>query len=285
MKLLSEPLFHFLLLGALIFAAFKIVAPHRTKPGEIVVTQGTLENIVTGFTRTWQRPPTDEELQGLVRDYVREEAAYREALVMGLDRDDTIIRRRLRQKLEFLSDSLAAQAEPSDAELQVFLQSHADNFKTEPTFSFRHVYLSPQSHGANLQRDETRLLAKLRQRGSESDTRALGDPFLLESHFNNISLAEVKKIFGNQFALDLVSMQPDQWQGPLQSGYGAHFVLLSERTDGHLPALAEVRDQVLREWVNARRIETTDKFYQRLLERYTIRIEPPEEKKVAQVHQ
>jgi len=117
-KLLREPLVHFLILGAAIFAAFSFMTRHKTdKPREIVISQGTLENIVTGFSRTWQRPPTEDELRGLVRDYIREEAAYREALAMGLDRDDTIVRRRLRQKLEFLSDDLASRSVPTDADL------------------------------------------------------------------------------------------------------------------------------------------------------------------------
>src|ERR1700751_2477737 len=148
MRLLREPLLHFVLLGGAIFAAHSLVSrrsgagPHR----EIVVSQGKLENLVTGFTRTWQRPPSREELRGLIRDYVREEAAYREAIAMGLDRDDTIIRRRLRQKLEFLNDDLAVNADPTDADLQSFLESHADEFKTGPAVTFQHVYLNPQAH-------------------------------------------------------------------------------------------------------------------------------------------
>src|SRR5579864_1607489 len=138
MKILREPLLHFILLGAVIFAVFGFVNRHRTdKPGEIVVTQGDLENIITGFTRTWQRPPTEDELRGLVRDYIREEAAYREALALGLDRDDMIVRRRLQQKLEFLSDDLATRTQPSDADLQSFLEAHKGMFQTEPLVSFR----------------------------------------------------------------------------------------------------------------------------------------------------
>ncbi len=122
MRVIREPLFHFLILGAAIFAVHGFITRHKTdKPGEIVVTQAAIENLATGFTRTWQRPPTEDELQGLVRDYIREEAAYREALALGLDRDDMIVRRRLRQKLEFVSDDLATRTEPSDAELQSFL--------------------------------------------------------------------------------------------------------------------------------------------------------------------
>jgi hypothetical protein len=285
MKILREPLLHFVLLGVAIFAVYGFVTRHRTdKPGEIVVTQGALENIITGFTRTWQRPPTEEELRGQVRDYIREEAAYREALAMGLDRDDTIVRRRLRQKLEFLSDDLATRVEPTDAELQAFLRAHSDLFQSEPLFSFRQLYLNPQHHGANLPSDELRLLAELQRAGANADLTSLGDPFLLAPSFQDASLAEVKQVFGEQFASALVTLPAGQWQGPVTSGYGAHFVLLSQRTERHLPALAEICDQVRREWFNAKRTEATEKFYQALLKRYTVRIEPPEEKKVAQVH-
>src|ERR1700746_3681432 len=162
MKILREPLLHFLVLGAAIFAVYQFRTRHRTdNPGQIVVTQGTLVNLDIGFSRTWQRPPSPEELRGLVRDYIREEAAYREALAMGLDRDDTIVRRRLRQKLEFLSDDLASRLVPPDADLQQFLQSHSEQFHTETVLSFRHVYLNPQLHGPNLKTDATRLLVRL----------------------------------------------------------------------------------------------------------------------------
>ena len=285
MKLLREPLLHFILLGASIFVAFGFITRHRTdKPGEIVVTQGTLENIITGFTRTWQRPPTEAELRGLVREYIREEAAYREALTMGLDRDDTIVRRRLRQKLEFLSDDLASRAEPTDVDLQTFLQAHPNLFQSEQLFSFRQIYLNPQLHGSNLQRDQARLLVDLQRDGLHADLPSFGDPFLLPQTFQSVSLAEVKQTFGDQFASAISTVSLGVWQGPVASGYGAHLVFVTQRSDGHMPALADVREQVRREWLDAKRSEATDKFYEALLRRYTIRIEPPEEKKVAQVH-
>ena len=135
-RIIRDPLFHFLLLGAAIFAIYGFAKRHSTdKPGQIVVTQSTIENLVTGFTRTWQRPPTEEELRGLIRDYIREEAAYREALAMGLDRDDMIVRRRLRQKLEFISDDLASRTEPTNDQLQSFLRAHPELFQREALFS------------------------------------------------------------------------------------------------------------------------------------------------------
>ena len=285
MRLLREPLLHFLLLGAAIFAAFTLLSRHKVdKPGEIVITQGTLENLVTGFTRTWQRPPTQEELQGLVTDHVREEVAYRRAVAMGLDRDDTIVRRRLQQKLEFLSDNLSARVTPTDADLQAFLQSHADNFKTETTFTFRQIYLNPQLHGNNFHRDEAHLLAHLQRSGQQSDLSSFGDPFLLPQSFENISLSEVKKIFGEQFAAGISAAVPGQWRWPVVSGYGSHLVYVVRRNEGRLPALADIHDDVRRQWLDAKRGEATDKLYQALLKGYTISIEPPEEKKVAQVH-
>jgi hypothetical protein len=284
MRVLREPLLHFLLLGAMIFWVFSLLSRHKLdKPHEIVITQGTLENLVTGFTRTWQRPPTQEELRGLMTDHVREEVAYRQAVAMGLDRDDTIVRRRLQQKLEFLSDDLSARVTPTDADLEAFLQSHADNFKTETTLSFRQIYLNPQLHGAKLHRDEVRLLAHLQRSPLRSDLSSFGDPFLLPQSFGSIALSEVKKVFGEQFAAGISVAAPGQWHGPVVSGYGAHLVYVVQRNEGRLPGLAEIHDQVRRKWLDAKRSEVTDKLYQALLKGYTIRIESPEEKKVAEV--
>jgi len=285
MKIIREPLFHFLLLGAAIFAVYGLLTRHKTsKPGEIVVTQGTFENLVTGFSRTWQRPPTEEELQGLVRDYIREEAAYREALALGLDRDDMIVRRRLRQKLEFLSDELATRTEPTDAELRSFLQTHTGLFQSEPLFSFRQIYFNPQLHGGNLHRDIARALGDLERAGTRANRADLGDPFLLERGFENVSLSDVKKTFGNQFASALAGLRLGVWQGPIDSGYGVHLVFVAQRSEGRLPVLDEVRDSVRREWLDAKRAEATDSFYHAILSRYKVKIELPEGKKVAQVH-
>jgi PPIC-type PPIASE domain len=284
MRVIREPLFHFLMLGAVIFAVHGFITRHRTdKPGEIVVTQAAVENLVTGFTRTWQRPPTEDELQGLVRDYIREEAAYREALTMGLDRDDMIVRRRLQQKLEFVSDELATRTEPSDAELQSFLEAHRGTLQTDPLFSFRQIYFNPQRHGENLHRDVARELDDLQHSGSHVPKTALGDPFLLQQSFDHVTLPDLKKTFGEHFASAISALPVASWQGPIDSGYGVHLVFVAQHTDSHLPTLAEVRAQVRREYLDAKRREATDNFYKVLLSRYSVRIEPPEGKKLAQV--
>jgi PPIC-type PPIASE domain len=284
MRVIRDPLFHFLILGAAIFALHGLIKRDKTdKPGEIVVRQAAIENLATGFTRTWQRPPTEDELQGLVRDYIREEAAYREALSLGLDRDDMIVRRRLRQKLEFVSDELATRKEPSDADLQSFLEAHRETFQTEPLFSFRQIYFNPQMHGENLHRDVARALDDLQHSGSHVHKTGPGDPFLLQQTFDDVSVPDLKKTFGDRFASAINALPVGSWQGPIDSGYGAHLVCVTKHTDSRLPALAEVREQVRREYLDAKRREVVDKFYKALLSRYSVRIEPPEAKRLAQV--
>ncbi len=276
-RLLKEPLVHFLLLGAAIFAAYSLVSKHSSsEPGKIVVTQGQLASMWEGFTRTRQRPPTREEWEGLIRDRVREEVYYREALALGLDKDDTIIRRRLQQKMEFVSDDVAAQAQPTDAELNAYLQAHPDTFRVEQQFTFRQLYLNPEKHGKNLARDAAQLLAKLNQAGGNTDFAALGDAFMLDHQFHALPAGEVanssakssRRSFGRTFARPMARAGRVRLRRAL--------VFVSERTDGRLPALAEVRDAVRREWDEARRLEANEKFYQELLKHYTVTIEKPE---------
>ena len=284
-KILCEPLLHFLLLGTAIFVAYSLVSKRTAEePGKIVISQGQIASIVVGFTRTWQRPPTSEELEGLVRDRVREEVYCREALALGLDKDDIIIRRRLRQKMEFVTDDVVVQAQPTDDELSAYLQAHPDPFRVQRQCTFSQVYLNPEKHGENLTRDTAQLLARLNQAGGKADVSALGDSFLLEHTLAAAPSSEVAKQFGEKFAAKLDELAPGQWQGPVESGYGVHLVFVSERTEGRLPALAEVRDAVRREWANTRRLEANETFYQELLKRYVVTIERPEpmeEKQVA----
>ena len=287
-QILREPLVHFLLLGAGLFIAYGLMSKPGSSdgPGKIIVTQGQIDHLVDGFTKAWQRPPTSEELAGLIEDRVREEVYCREAMAMGLDKDDTIIRRRLRLKLEFISDDIAAMAEPTEAALNAYLQEHPDKFRIPPQFTFSQVYLNPEKHGENLTHDTAQLLAQLNQAGGQADISALGDAFLLELQFAAVSDREVAKQFGEKFAAQLSGLAPGKWQGPVESGYGVHLVLIRERKEGRLPALAEVRAAVRHEWGNAQRLKANDKFYQDLLKRYTVTIERPEtvegEKKLAQ---
>ena len=284
-KILREPLLHFLLLGPAIFVVYGLVSKRSSEgPGKIVISEGQVAAMAEGFARTWRRPPTREEIEGLIKDRVQEEVYCREAMALGLDKDDTVIRRRLRQKMEFLSDDTAALADPTDVELSLYLKAHDDTFRVQRQFTFSQVYLNPERHGENLLRDVAELLAQLQQAGDKTELSELGDSFLLEHKFQSLPAGEIVKQFGAKFAAKLNELPLGQWQGPVESGYGVHLVFVNERTEGRVPPLAEVRDVVRREWANARRLEANDKFYQDLLKRYVVIIErpkPTEEKRIA----
>jgi hypothetical protein len=246
------------------------------RAGHIVVTPGHLEHLTVSFTRTWQRPPTAQELTGLIDDYVREEVLYREAVAMGLDRDDTIVRRRLRQKLEFLTEETAETAAPSDEELQSFLQQHSDTFRIEPRLAFQHVYLSRNRRGDAAHATARQLLVQLSTVDAATDPTAFGDPFLLPPEFALLSRSEIARLFGDAFATQLQHIEPGRWAGPIESAFGLHLVFVRERVDGRVPALAEVREAVQREWFAARRKAVHEQFYQRLRARYTVVVEQPQ---------
>lgn len=275
-KLLQEPLLHFLLLGALIFGIFSVLSRGRSDdPGKIVVTQGHISSLVTGFTRTWQRQPTKDELDGLIRDHIREQMAVREAIALGLDKDDLVIQRRLRQKLEFITDSVVDLAEPSDEQLQKYLDEHPEAFKSDEIYTFTQVYLDPKRREQTLERDVTQILTQLNQAGAAADVSNVGDAILIDQVFEAVPAPEISKQFGEKFAARLAELPAGQWQGPIESGYGMHLVLVTDRKAGRLPKLSEIREAVFREWANAQRTEAREKFYVDLLKRYTVTIEEP----------
>ena len=275
-RLAREPLLHFLLLGGAIFAVFAFVSRNEpSRAGEIVVTEGRIASLATAFARVWQRPPTAAELDGLIRDHVRDEVLSREAVALGLDKDDTIIRRRLRQKLEFVSEDVVALAEPTEAQLRTYLAEHPDGFRTDRRFTFSQVHLDPQRRGEGLAGDAARLLARLERAGPEADVSGLGDSRMLDDRFVALPAGEVARQFGEKFAAKLGELPAGRWYGPIESGYGVHLVLVRERTEGRVPAIEEVRDTVRRAWGNARRQEANEEFYRALLRRYTVTIERP----------
>jgi len=270
-----EPLLHFLLIGAALFLLYRVLNGGDTgAPREIVVTPSQVAALKENFSRTWLRPPTPVEMNGLIDDYVREEVFYREAIAMGLDRDDTVVRRRLRQKMEFISEDLAQVQAPSDAELTKFLESHRDQFLEPSRVSFEQVYFSTERRGEGARRDAERTLEALQFRGAARGPGYPGDPSLLPPTMDDASPQDVANAFGEAFAKQLDEAPLQQWSGPLQSTYGLHLVRVTTRTAGAHPSLAEIRPMVLREWQAEQTRRRGDEFYQSLRKKYEVRIAP-----------
>jgi hypothetical protein len=272
-----EPLVHFLLLGAGLFLLWGAVGDKlATGPNRIVISPGQLERAVDLWTKTHLRPPTADEFNGLVEQEIEEEVYFREGMAMGLDRDDEIIRRRLKQKLGFLTQDVADQATPTDAELQLYLDQHRDEFGAEPRFAFSQIYFNPDKHGDKADADARRLLARLNAGDGRLDYAALGDTVPVPHDFESAEPREIAKIFGQAFAEKIPDLPTGRWVGPVPSGYGLHVLLVRGRTAGRPPQLAEVRGAVLREWQNARRVELNAAFYQKMRAKYVIRVDLPQ---------
>jgi len=276
-RLLREPVFHFVLLGALLFAYYEWTGGGGPGSRRITVTPGLVQHLAAGFYRTWQRPPTPAELKGLVDDHVKEEIATREAMAMGLDRDDAVIRRRLRQKLEFLTEDEAAQNPPTEAELRAWLEAHPESFARDAQVSFRQVYLNPGQGGPGGKGEAKRLLSRLRASGEDVDTRKLGDWTLLPAEVPLSQLRDIARDFGEVFANALDTLATHTWTGPVTSSFGVHFVYIRERVPGVRPTLDEVRPLVEREVTSERRKKKLDDQYQELLKKYDVVIDFPRE--------
>jgi len=276
MKWLREPLVHFLALGASLFLLFSWVGDSGDSvSGEVMVTAGQIEIMVEGFSRTWQRPPTAEEITGLIDDYIREEIYYREALAMGLDRDDTIIRRRLRQKMEFFTDDLLAAIDPGEDELRGYLANNLEKFRVASRVSFEHIYLNSDRRGVESASDAESLLERLQQGEAGQDVSTLGDSLPLPREYSNAPIDRVGSRFGGEFAARLVELPVGQWTGPVESGFGLHLVFISEREDGEVPPFEDVREIVEREWRAEEREVAKESFYQTLRQRYSVVVEDP----------
>jgi len=274
-SLLREPLLHFIVIGAALFIYFHFSGSAGPGSARIVVGPGQIAHLEAGFTRTWSRPPSEAELKGLIDEWVREEIAVREAMSAGLDRDDTVIRRRLRQKLEFLIEDSAEASPPTDDELKAWFAQHADEYRTDPRVAFRQVFVSRDRRGAAAEADAAVILKRLTASGASARISALGDATMLPADFDLAPLREVDRMFGVDFARQLEAVEPGKWSGPIQSGYGLHLVLVSERVEGALPSLDALRPVGRREVLAERRKRQLAAMYDRLLEKYTVMIEQP----------
>ena len=277
LKLLREPLFHFLILGAGLFVLYYAGnGSVSSQSHRIVVDETQVLRLAEQFQRTWMRPPTQQELQALAEDYVKEEILYREAQALGLDEDDLVIRRRLRQKMEFLNADLMESQAPTEAQLLAYLDANQDRFRRPDRFSLQQIYLNPHKHKANLKRTAAGLLERLNTDPAfAADSQAMGDVTLLPAKLDGVTRREVANTFGPGFAKDLENTPVGRWTGPYESSYGLHLIRITERKSGGLPAMAEIRPVLEREWRTERSKAANERFYRALRERYDVEIRLP----------
>jgi hypothetical protein len=274
-RVLHEPLLHFALAAVVIFIAYGMLAPSpERRADDIVVSAPKIEQLAAVFTKTWQRPPSPEELKGLIDAYVKEEIDVREALALGLDQDDTVIRRRLQQKIQFIADAGADAAPPTEADLQAYLDAHPEKFEIAAEAGFEQIFLNPARRGEAIDADAATILAKL-EADPALDPATLGDASLLPADMPPSDIASIGSTFGPEFAAAVIAAPAGRWIGPVTSPFGVHLVRVTEQRPARLPALGEVREVVLREFSNERREAFEEERLEALLKRYRVVIETP----------
>lgn len=273
-KFLHEPLVHFFVLGLLLFALYAVVNDDSGRSAEeIFISQARLTGLSANFEKTWQRPPTEDERQSLIDAWVREEILYREGVAIGFDLDDPVIRRRVAQKMSFVADGLVPDS-PDDAELEAWLVANVSDYQIAAIYTLQQVYIDPQRHTDNFDAFANSIRASLHE---GADAKSLGDSTLLPAEIASSSSVELTRVFGSEFVSALAEVSVGNWQGPIRSGYGLHFVKIDEHIAARKPQLDEVRSAVERDMLSDQSQEISEAFYTALRERYTLRIEPPEQ--------
>ena len=276
-RILHEPLTHFLILGAMLFILYANVSNSRVEQADRIVVDATQVKVLADqFQRTWMRPPTRQELEGLTEDFIKEEVLYREALALGLDQNDLIIRRRMRQKMEFLNADILEQQTPPDAELQAYMENRADRYAEPERTSFEQLYFKTDGEPAAAETRAKAVLEKL-QENPDTDTRTLGDASLLPPSQQLASAREIARVFGEGFASAVQTAPTGQWSGPYVSAYGVHLLRVTQRIPAQHASLEEVRSEVERDWYSEQRQQADERFYKALRNRYTIEIVWPDD--------
>lgn len=277
--LLREPLLHFLLIGVALFAVYAATRDGRSDAAsshEIRLTLDEIGQLVALFRAQWQRDPTADELQRLVESKVQGEILYREALAMGLDENDEIVKRRMAQKMQFLAEDVAAAREPSPAELQSFFAAHHELFAEPPRLSFRHLYFSPDRRGATARDDATQALARLSGQPQDAAlARELADPFMFQDYYRDRAPDFVGKEFGPPFALAVAKLAPGSWQGPIESGFGWHLVFVDTVIPGRVPPLDEIEADVRVAWLGEQKKVAWQSAYREMRARYAVLMPAP----------
>jgi hypothetical protein len=269
-KLLGEPILHFLLIGIALFGAYRWVSPGDSGGRRIVITQGVVDDLVTQHVAARGREPSTTELNHLIESYVRDEILYREGVRLGLDRDDIVVKRRVRQKIEMIAEEDASTRAPTDADQSAYLTAHQARFVQPAILTFEQVFLGQPRSGPGVVHDVAVTREVLR---SGTDPEKLGKPTLLPYRMTLTPADLVARDFGASFAAALEKVPVGEWVGPIDSSLGAHYVRVSDRTPAAAPQLAAVRDHVVREWENERRQRARSDAYTKMRGEYQVSIE------------
>jgi hypothetical protein len=268
MRLLREPLFHFIAIGGLIFAVYAAVDDTGEAPADvIVIAPERIDQLATEFSSVWKRMPTDDEINSLIEADIREEVYYREALALGLDRNDAIVRRRMGQKMQFLMDTGAYLQNPAAGELEAYFTANEDFYRSGLRLAFEQVYLG--------EAPVAEAIATIIKRASVDpsvDPATLGERTLLPARLGLSPINAVDGVFGEGF-FDLVAqLPPGEWAGPLVSAYGVHLIRILDTLPARTPPLEEIRDAVLKNWREAKAQETREQDYAERRKHFVVEI-------------
>ena len=278
MKLLREPLLHFIVIGALIYCLYGVFVEDVQEVDDktIVVSAGEIEWMLGSWQKRWNRPPTEKELTGLIDQYIKETVLYREALTMGLNQHDQVIRRRLAQKLEYLAKDLVALTPPTEEELQAYFETNQQRYTQPMRYTFAQVFIDPDKRGDETLVDAKKIKAALIALGDDIESAGeLGDSFMLQSYYPEKDQMEIQKNFGSGFAESLIELSPGQWHGPVLSGFGTHLVYVDHVTKPPAPLFADMREMVEADWKMEKGEELNKAFYANLRDSYTVEIDMP----------
>lgn len=282
MRIVRDPLAHFVVAGGVLFAAYGAFGPQMAAPPadamRIELTADDLGQIALVRLAQGRAAPTPPELRALAKEEATQRILVREAMALGLDQDDEIIARRLAQKMDFLLADLAALQDPSPDELRTWYAANTERFVRPARASFRHLYFAPDKRGADGARTAAQdALPALAGLGSDAAKPAgIGDRFMFGDYYGGRSSDEIIKAFGPAFAKELFTLAPGRWQGPIQSGYGWHLVYVDTLQPGEVAPLETIEEAVRSAYLEARYREIRERAYAEMLSRYTIVMPDPE---------
>lgn len=273
-RLLREPLVHFIILGALLFAGH-MVWQHQVSKADytITVTAEEMERQALIFAGENRRQPTDDDLKALLFSHVEEQALMREAQRLGLGEDDTIIRRRLAQKMRFIIEDVEAPALPDQAVLKTWFEDNISDFVSPETRSFSHIYFSPEAQGDAIDKIARRALKTARSQSAPADWKSLGDPFMLKRQFKDLSAIETTRLFGADFTKGLFAATGDSWQGPIASAFGLHLIRIDSVSPKSTPAFDDVRSQVEAAWQEQSQRIANQNNLKKIIKKYKVDVQ------------